>query len=233
MPEVVDGQVHKIIRVVSTSDTSWEEAARTGVAEAVKTINDLRSATVVESDMLVRDGAVVYRVKLEMGFQLDRSRLADDGFASVQVRRYLILANQTLPSPGLHELVNEKAATGQSEFHVLVPEAQKYNVYPDPTTPLDSHVVEVADHERLLSLQEAEERLDAFRTTFANLGPALTGEVGIGDPVSATRRVMDRSTFDEIIVSTLPSGISRWLRLDLPTRLERAFHLPVTHLVQE
>ena len=34
--------------------------------------------------------------------------------------------------------------------------------------------------------------------------------------------------FDEIIISTLPVGVSRWLRLDVPHRVERAFHLPFT-----
>jgi hypothetical protein len=42
--------------------------------------------------------------------------------------------------------------------------------------------------------------------------------------------VLERSSFDEIIVSTLPAPVSRWLRLDLAHRLERRFHLPVTHV---
>ena len=46
-------------------------------------------------------------------------------------------------------------------------------------------------------------------------------------------RVLERSSFDEIIVSTLPPGLSRWLKMDLATRLERAFGLPVVALVQE
>lgn len=39
--------------------------------------------------------------------------------------------------------------------------------------------------------------------------------------------------FDEVIVSTLPPGASRWLRLDLLHRVERRFDLPVTHVVGE
>lgn len=230
---IADGQVHKVVRVVATSADSWEDAARAGVSEAAKTINDLHTATVVETDTVIREGAIVrYRVKLEMGFQLDRSRLTDDGMTSV-ARRYLILANQTLPSPGLHELINEKAAVGRSEFHILVPEAPSNPLYYDPTSGFDHQLAEVGATERLIALEEAEERLDSFRRSFAHFGPAITGEVGVGDPVSATRRVMDRATFDEIIVSTLPVGISRWLKLDLPARLERTFHLPVTHLVPD
>ncbi|MEL7207526.1 MAG: dodecin domain-containing protein [Actinomycetota bacterium] len=235
------GQVHKVIRIVGTSPDSWEGAAASAVAEAGKTISDLREATVVEADALVGDGGLAtYRVKLEVAFQLDRSRPAstDAGAVSaterVDVRRYLILANQTLASPGLQELVSERASVGPAEFHVLVPESPPSAVYADPTSgPFDHHLVTAAAEDRLVALAEAEERLDAFRMAFAHLGPKLTGEVGLGDPVTATRRVMERSSFDEIIVSTLPPGLSRWLKMDLATRLERAFKLPVVALVQE
>jgi GABA permease len=228
------GQVHKVVRVVATSGTSWEDAARQGVAEAVKTIDDLGTATVVEADAVVRDGAVAgYRVKLEMAFQLDRSRLAGPGPVTVEVRRYLVVANQTLPSQDLAAVLAEKVAAGPAEFHVLVPEGLRTVVFHDPTELAAVHVVEIGDQERLLAMEEAEKRLDSFRNELSGLGARLTGEVGFGDPMSAVHRVMERSSFDEIIVSTLPVGLSRWLKLDLPARLERAFKLPVTHLVQE
>lgn len=228
------GQVQKIIRVIASSPLSWEDAAVAAVAEAAKTINDLEGATLVKADSVVREGKIVsYRVKLEMGFRLDRSRPSMDGGASVEVRRYLILANQTLPSPGLRELIAEKVSTGHCEFHVLVPEGPRTTVYGDPTAPADPLLAETAVNDRLQALQEAEERLDTFRISFAHLGSGLTGEVGLGDPLAATRRVMERAVFDEIIVSTLPSGISRWLKMDLPARLERSFNLPVTQLVQD
>jgi hypothetical protein len=37
--------------------------------------------------------------------------------------------------------------------------------------------------------------------------------------------------FDEIVVSTLPGGISRWLKLDFPSRVARATELPVRHVI--
>ena len=227
------GQVHKIIRLVATSEDSWEDAARNAVAEASKTITDLGTARVVEADIALTGDTRRYRVKLEAAFQLDRSRLASDGESVVAVRRYLIVANRTLPSPQLAALIDERTATGPAEFHVLVPEGVRTPVAADPATGLDTHLVELAAADRLLALEEAEAKLDAFRTSYARLGAALTGEVGVGDPLTAARRVMGRATFDEIIVSTLPLGFSRWLKVDLPSRLERAFGLPVTHIVQE
>jgi flavin-binding protein dodecin len=227
------GQVHKIIRVVATSAESWEDAARAGVAEAVKTIHDLTSATLIKADLVTRDGKVDrYRVKLEMAFQLDRSRAAEDGNEVVDVRRYLVVANQTLPSPGLAELITEKASIGPSEFHVLVPEGPLPVVAHDPIDGLAPNVAPIDEGARLRALAEADERLDAFRRRFAQLGSRLSGEVGLGDPMTAVHRVMARSSFDEIIVSTLPVGISRWVGMDLPSRLERSFDLPVIHLVQ-
>lgn len=234
MVDFASGQVHKVIRVVATSETSWEDAARAGVREAVKTIHDLSSAAVIDADILLReDGIARFRVKLEMAFQLDRSRTANSQGLSVDVRRYLIVANKTLPSEALAEWVQEKESAGPAEFHVLVPESARTLVYVDPTGGVDPQMAHIADHDRLVALEDAEERLDAFRDAFTHLSSRLTGEVGVGDPILAAQRVMDRSSFDEIVVSTRPGGVSRWLKLDLPARLERHFKLPVTHLVQE
>ncbi len=44
---------------------------------------------------------------------------------------------------------------------------------------------------------------------------------------------MERASFDEIIISTLPSSVSRWLRIDLPSRVKRAYPLPVVTITVE
>jgi hypothetical protein len=64
-----------------------------------------------------------------------------------------------------------------------------------------------------------------------HLGAATAeGEVGDRNPVRAIRTSLKRDgrQFDEIIISTLPRRISRWLRMDLPQRVKREFGLPVT-----
>ncbi|MFT7602206.1 MAG: flavin-binding protein dodecin [Acidimicrobiales bacterium] len=232
MADIHPSQVDKVIRVVATSELSWELAAQAAVDEAAKTVSDLRTATVLEADLVVRDGKVHrYRVKLEMAFQLDRSRQLGDLGTSLRVRRHLIIANQTLASPALLELVAERASIGPAEFHVLVPESSIPSAVPLEEALLEPRLVEKAAMDRLLALKEAEDRLDSFRLEFRHLDPPITGEVGLGDPMAAARRVMDRSSFDEVIVSTLPLGASRWLKMDLPSRLERAFGLPVVALM--
>lgn len=61
-------------------------------------------------------------------------------------------------------------------------------------------------------------------------GVSVDGRVGDADPVRAVETALKGSQFDEIIVSTLPNRISRWLRQDLPRRLENKTGLPVTHV---
>jgi len=230
---VADGQVDKVIRIIATSPNSWEDAARNAVREASKTVHDLRMARVAEQDMVVRDDETQYRIKIELAFQLDRNRVDARGMG-INVRRVLILANQTLAGEKLHALVRERLNEAPTEFHVLVPQPSPVAVIVDPATGMldpSSHRGHLES--RTVAKLEAEQRLTTFRQLFEDIDTSLTGEVALGDPVVATQRVMQRSTFDEIIVSTLPAGISRWLRLDLPTRLERAFEVPVTSIVQE
>ena len=58
------------------------------------------------------------------------------------------------------------------------------------------------------------------------------GEVGEPDPLAAIAHVLGRDAdrYGEIIISTLPSHLSHWLRIDLPHRAQRAFRLPITYV---
>lgn len=64
------GSVYKIIELVGTSNKSWEEAAKTALETASKTLEDLRVAEVVKQDVTVENGKVVsYRVRLNVSFK--------------------------------------------------------------------------------------------------------------------------------------------------------------------
>jgi cell pole-organizing protein PopZ len=68
---------------------------------------------------------------------------------------------------------------------------------------------------------------------FRKLGAEAQGEVGDERPLEAIADAVREEAFDEIILSTLPPGLSRWLRQDLPHRVERTFDVEVTHVVAE
>ena len=62
--------VYKIVEVIGTSATSWEEAARCAVQAASKTLRDLRIAEVVKQDMAIENGKVVaYRTRMLLSFK--------------------------------------------------------------------------------------------------------------------------------------------------------------------
>lgn len=64
------GSVYKIIELVGTSTKSWEEAAKTALETASKTLEDLRVAEVVKQDVTVENGKVTsYRVRLNISFK--------------------------------------------------------------------------------------------------------------------------------------------------------------------
>lgn len=68
--EEIMGSVYKIIELVGTSETSWEDAAKTAVERASKTLADLRIAEVGELDMKLEDGKVAaYRARVKLSFK--------------------------------------------------------------------------------------------------------------------------------------------------------------------
>ena len=232
---------YRVIRLVATSSVSWEDAACRGIAEAAKTIVNLQQAKVIDMDVTIHDGEVAhYRVKLELEFQLDRSRRnPTTGMVDVVVRRCLIVANETLAGDRIPALVAAHIGEGPSEFHILVPATRSREtrrltaVAGDPLS--GYAVVDTVGLEEAISRdrQQAKERLASFTSRLADLEADFTSEVGGPDPFHAIAQVMERASFDEIIISTLPSSISRWLRIDLPSRVRRAYPVPVVTITVE
>ena len=73
MIQQLPGRVDKVIQIVAVSPESWEAAAQNAVAQATKSIRDLTSATVVEQDLSLANGAPLYRIKLQVAFQVGRN----------------------------------------------------------------------------------------------------------------------------------------------------------------
>lgn len=135
------------------------------------------------------------------------------------MRRYLVVANQTLGGDALMHAVRAALGSGESQFHIVV-----------PATPPQDHLTWTEGTAHAL----AQERLHAAIERFEALGADVTGEVGDRRVVLAVMdAVRQQPPFDEIILSTLPSGMSRWLRQDIVHRVERQSGLPVTHVVGE
>ncbi len=61
--------VYKLIEIIGTSEKSWEDAARTAVETAQKTLKDLRVAEVKELDIRIENGKMYFRSKLTVSFK--------------------------------------------------------------------------------------------------------------------------------------------------------------------
>ncbi|MEA3214319.1 MAG: hypothetical protein QOJ19_475 [Acidimicrobiia bacterium] len=227
--------VYRVVTIVATHPNSWADAAVEGIGELAKTISDLRVARVVEFDTVVQRGHVErYRVKLQVSFRVDRLRMLDGKIAAV--RRYLVVANQTISDAALTRALEERLAVGPAEFHLLVPArvaplaGTTLMVRPWSGFAIFDKGAAVASQDE--ARRKAQLRLDSALRALRVRGAVATGEISLDDPFAAVARVLQRATFDEIIVSTLPAPLSRWMRKDLPRRLHRRFGLPVTHVEQ-
>jgi hypothetical protein len=120
-------------------------------------------------------------------------------------RNVLIVANRTAATPALLEEVRRRASEGPCRFTLLVPRA-----FWDADTEESAITLELA----IPLLDEA-------------AGCRVEGLIGAEDPFLAVTAALEADPYDEIIVSTLPARVSRWLHIDLPARLQR-LGLPVT-----
>jgi hypothetical protein len=128
--------------------------------------------------------------------------------------RVLVVANKTAATPALLDAVRERASRGPCTFTLLV-----------PNTAHGLHrVMDPEDQDR----SEAETTLElALPLLSEAAGRRVDGLIGDPEPLSAIQDAINLHGFDEIILSTLPTRVSRWLRLDLPHKVA-GLGLPVT-----
>ena len=134
------------------------------------------------------------------------------------MRRYLVVANQTLGGEALLQQIRETMSWGACAFHLVV-----------PATPGKDHLTYTEGEARALAEHTLHDGLARFRAE----GAVVTGAVGDASPILAIADALREQTFEEVILSTFPPSISRWMRLDLPRRVKRRFGLPVTHVVTQ
>lgn len=120
-------------------------------------------------------------------------------------KQVLVVAHRTAPTPKLLEHVRQRAQQEPCSFVLLVPRP-----YWDPDTEEAAMVIELA----LPLLERA-------------AGGPVEAVVGDPDPFLAVRAMLERSHFDEVIISTLPHRVSGWLRIGLPDRIAH-LGVPVT-----
>ena len=71
----MSGSVYKIVELVGSSSTSWEDAAKNAVETASKTLKDLRIAEITQLDMKIENGKVTaYRAKVNLSFKYQSSK---------------------------------------------------------------------------------------------------------------------------------------------------------------
>jgi hypothetical protein len=128
--------------------------------------------------------------------------------------RVLVVAHKTAATEPLLQAVRERAARDPCTFTLLVPNAAHgLHKVVDPEDQGAGEARTVLDRALPLLEQAA--------------GAPVEGIVGDPDPVAAVHDAINLHGFDEVIVSTLPTRLSRWLKLDLPSKVS-GMGLPVT-----
>jgi len=138
------------------------------------------------------------------------------------MRRILVVAHRTLGGQHLLEEVARRIKGGGCQVHVLVPVNHPMGAFTEASVHSAAEAV-LAEGERRIREIDRAGKTD------------VTGEVGDANPVYATQVLKNRGeVFDEILVSTLPRGASRWLLGDVPRKIGRVYPgVPVVHLVGE
>jgi hypothetical protein len=124
----------------------------------------------------------------------------------------LVIANRTIESTEIRDAIVDRAAAGPVHVTLVAPASS------------GAGSVRARRMETAQRLERAVQRL-------TEAGVPVEGVVGDTDPMVAVQDAWDPRRFDEVIVVTLPTGVSRWMAADLPHRVERLTAARVTHIV--
>src|SRR3954466_889414 len=131
--------------------------------------------------------------------------------------RVLVVANRTAATPALIEAVRERAARGPARFTLLVPNtAHGLHRLVDPE--------DQGEPEAQTTCELAVPLLEKAA------GGPVESMIGDPEPLAAIQDAINVHGFDELIISTLPQRVSKWLKLDLPSKCA-GLGLPVTTVI--
>ena len=125
-------------------------------------------------------------------------------------KQVLVVANVTAASDELCSALVRRAERDPQGFTLVV-----------PATPFGGG--------REAAQQKAQEAVARLR----DAGLDAEGSVGDGDPIICVTEAWDPRRYDEIVISTLPSSMSKWLQADLPHRVEKITGAPVEHIISQ
>jgi hypothetical protein len=133
------------------------------------------------------------------------------------VRRVLVVANETVGGDELLNAIGEIALAGKTRFHVVCPA-------------LNSRLKTwTSDEDPARAAAEA--RLAATIARLASIGIEARGDVGDADPLVAVEDAVRLFHPNELVVSTHPEGRSNWLERGVVKALRERYDVPVTHVV--
>ena len=126
----------------------------------------------------------------------------------------LVVAHKTAATEPLLDAVRDRAQRGPATFTLLV-----------PSTTHGLHKIVDAQDQGSGEAQTVVDRALPLLSEAA--GGPVDGMVGDPDPLAAVHDAINLNSFDEVIISTLSARLSRWLKLDLPSKVS-GMGLPVT-----
>jgi hypothetical protein len=126
--------------------------------------------------------------------------------------KLLVIANRTIESEEIRSALLDRAATGPLQVTLVAPASG-------------------GGASGRARRAATEQRLEAAVQGLREAGIRAEGVLGDADPMLAVHDAWDPCNYDEVIVATLPTGLSRWIAADLPHRVERMTGARVTHIV--
>src|SRR3954447_19107734 len=121
--------------------------------------------------------------------------------------RVLVVAHKTAATPALIEAVRDRAQRGPATFTLLVPNPAAHGLH----AVVDPEDVAEGEGQQVLEL--------ALPLLEEAAGGPVEGMVGDPSPMNAIQDAINIHGFDEVIISTLPARVSKWLKLDLPSKI--------------